>query len=130
MEENREFSISYSELIQKADHFIKLANRDQVELNGYGMENTLPDDTQTLREQFADLPTDEEMLTDAKTKNSAFDQLIDKREDIENERVAATAMRAQIANSLYRKIVEISRYGKSAYTGKDNVRMAEYVLTD
>lgn len=71
MEENREFSISYSDLIQKSDHFINIATRDSVVLIGYGMAETLPEETQTLRDQFADMPTDEEMLAPVEEATAA-----------------------------------------------------------
>ena len=66
-----DFHLKYGALTQKSDDLISSAIRDFVDLALYGMTQAEIDETKTIRNEFADMPTDAELIGDKIGKTEA-----------------------------------------------------------
>ena len=81
----RGFNLTYGSLIQKTDDLILSAIRDLIDLAKFGMTQQKIDKTQLIRDEFVDMPTDQELLGNQIRRTEEKSQMAEQlRTDIKN----------------------------------------------
>ncbi|MBI9037114.1 MAG: carboxypeptidase regulatory-like domain-containing protein [Bacteroidales bacterium] len=109
------FHLKYGALIQKSDDLTSSATRDLVDLALYGMTQGKLDETKTLRNEFADMPTDAELIGDKIGKTEAKAEKSKELRVLINDIVNRVGLKYGKSSWQYRKIRvgDLSRIGDS-----------------
>jgi len=110
-----DFHLKYGALTQKSDDLISSAIRDFVDLALYGMTQAEIDETKTIRNEFADMPTDAELIGDKIGKTEAKAEKSKELRLLINDIVNRVGLKYRKSSWQYRKIRvgDLSRIGDS-----------------